>query len=190
MGSIKNYMRISDLVTHSGVPRSTIHFYLRNGVLHPPVKTGKTMAYYDDSHLGRLRLIQKMKVDQGMPIKFIKKQISELEKSNLEAVDTHDPPEKNDALSHEPKEKRRQEIIRAGIKVFSTNGYYHTKVQDITQELGISTGTFYIYFSNKRELFIQVVDDIIRNILGEAAQAIKDEKDFVKRLHLRGRVFF
>ena len=56
-------MRIKELVERSGLPRTTIHFYLRHGLLHPPVKTGRTMAYYDKSHLDRLRKIQSLKKD-------------------------------------------------------------------------------------------------------------------------------
>jgi AcrR family transcriptional regulator len=63
-------------------------------------------------------------------------------------------------------------------------------VLDITSALNISTGTFYLYFRNKQDLFIEVIDDVFKQIVGEAATAIKGEKDFVKRLIIRGRVFY
>jgi AcrR family transcriptional regulator len=56
--------------------------------------------------------------------------------------------------------------------------------------LKISTGTFYLYFKNKRELFIEVIDDIFYSIVGEAAIAIKGEENFVERMKIRGRVFY
>ena len=61
-------MRIKELVKKSGVPRTTIHFYLRHGLLPPPHKTGRTMAYYDDYHLHRLQTIEKLKKGSRMPI--------------------------------------------------------------------------------------------------------------------------
>ncbi|MBI5062750.1 MAG: TetR/AcrR family transcriptional regulator [Desulfatitalea sp.] len=60
----------------------------------------------------------------------------------------------------------------------------------MTNELHISTGSFYLYFQNKRELFIDVIDQVFRAIVGEAAIAIKEEKDYFERMKIRGRVFF
>jgi len=185
----KGYLRISDLVKVSGVPRSTIHFYLRQGILHPPLKTGRTMAYYDESHLERLVVIKKMKRDLRMPTAFLKSKLDEMEKSPQSIMTA--PLEEMEPSTSAPghKNNKRQNIIAAAIQVFSKKGYHHTKVQDITGGAGISTGTFYLYFTNKSELFIEVVDDIIRNIIGDAARAIKEEKDLEKRLILRGRTF-
>ncbi len=182
----KEYMKISELVTRSGIPRSTIHFYLRKGLLHKPRKTGHTMAYYNESHLRRLKMIKKMKMDMRMPIDFIKERISEFEINEYDLSPVSDKSDK----PLNPRDKRKMDIIRTAIQVFSQKGYHRTKVSDITSSLGISTGTFYIYFTNKKELFIHVIDDIFRSIVGEAAKAIKNEEDFEKRMKIRGRVFY
>lgn len=50
-------MRMRELAEASGLPRSTIHHYLREGLLPPPVKTARNAAVYDERHLERLRLI-------------------------------------------------------------------------------------------------------------------------------------
>ena len=52
--SKESRMKMSELVKISGVPRTAIHFYLREGLLDPPDKTGATMAYYNETHLRRL----------------------------------------------------------------------------------------------------------------------------------------
>jgi len=85
---------------------------------------------------------------------------------------------------------RRREITQTGTKIFSDKGYHQTRIQDITTALDISTGTFYAYFKNKKELFVEVVNEVVRTILGEAAVAIKQEQDFISRLLVRGRVFY
>ncbi len=189
--SNNRYMRISELVQRSGVPRSTIHFYLREGLLHQPIKTGKTMGYYDESHLTRLQEIDSLKTEQRMPIAFIKQQ---LEMGKKQAVQKLKPVANalNDGKKNslDPKEGRRRDITRTGIKIFSAKGYHRTRIQDITTELDISTGTFYTYFNNKKELFIEVVNEVVRTIVGEAAEAIKGENDFVKRSLIRGQVFY
>ena len=56
-------MLVGELEKRSGLPRATIHHYLQNGLLHRPFKTGQTMAYYDETHLRRLKHIQKIKRD-------------------------------------------------------------------------------------------------------------------------------
>jgi AcrR family transcriptional regulator len=181
-------MRIKELVEKSGVPRTTIHFYLRYGLLHPPVKTGRTMAYYDKSHLDRLRKIQSLKRDSRVPIAFLREQIATADDGNGESTNHYDVT--RTVTTTREKKQKRQEIMRKAIYVFSQKGYHHTKIADITQALKISTGSFYLYFNNKRDLFIEAIDDIFLNIVGEAAAAIKEEKDFLERLKIRGRVFY
>jgi DNA-binding transcriptional MerR regulator len=47
-----------ELVAASGVPKSTILFYLSAGLLPAPVKTSPNMAFYDPACVERLRFIQ------------------------------------------------------------------------------------------------------------------------------------
>lgn len=186
-------MKIKELVEKSGMPRTTIHYYLRQGLLHPPSKTGRTMAYYNDSHLRRLKQIEGLKKGARVPISLLKERVNAIyrEASSVDdqCVDEQYDVTKPVATTKE-KEKKRREIIKQAIRIFKQQGYHQTKVLDITSALNISTGTFYIYFRNKQDLFIEVIDDVFKQIVGEAAAAIKGEKDFVKRLIIRGRVFY
>lgn len=182
----KGYMRIKELSQRSGVPKSTIHFYLREGLLHPPAKTGRTMAYYDSSHIERLTTIKRLRKDFRMPIAFLKEELEKTGGSESPPPDSNE----NDSDEASPKELRKAQIVRAAIEVFSRKGYHRTKVSDITNKVGISTGTFYIYFENKRELFVEVVEDVFRHIVGDAAKNIKDENNLGRRLVIRGRTFY
>ncbi|MFH1134683.1 MAG: TetR family transcriptional regulator [Pseudomonadota bacterium] len=188
----RDYMRISELVERSGVPRTTIHFYLRRGLLHPPFKSGRTMAYYDDSHLRRLGELKKLKAGGRVPLEFLRKQLQHREEGQEEPPRRRAPEwdVRATANTNKAKDKKRREIIRAGIDCFSRKGYHETKVQDITRSLGISTGTFYTYFRNKRDLFVEAIDEIFRSIVGEAAQQLKAEDDPYRRLVIRGEVFY
>jgi AcrR family transcriptional regulator len=181
-------MRIKDLEEKSGMPRTAIHFYLRHGLLHPPRKTGRTMAYYDETHLQRLKQIENLKKGARVPLSFLKEKIGETQISPQSISKDYDI-SKIVATTKE-KAKKRQEIIKKAIEVFTRQGYHRTKIMDITHSLNISTGTFYIYFNNKRDLFIEVIDDVFRRIVGEAAIAIKGENDFLERMRIRGRVFY
>lgn len=181
-------MKIKELVEKSETPRSTIQYYLREGLLHAPLKTGKTSARYDEWHLERLRQIKKLKKNSRVPLLFLKEKLQEIPLS-LNMVNEAYNATKTVRTTKEQKRKK-QEIINISIKIFSQKGYHRTKVSDITNALFISKGTFYIYFENKRELFIEAIEDVFRNIVGEAASAIKEEEDFIKRMAIRGKVFY
>src|SRR4051812_39810395 len=61
-------MRVAELVERSGVPRATIKYYLREGLLMPGTATGATQATYGEAHLHRLRLIKALTEVVGLPI--------------------------------------------------------------------------------------------------------------------------
>ena len=54
-------MRIKELSQRSGLPKTTIHYYQRDGLLPPPQKTARNAAFYGEQHLERLALIQKLR---------------------------------------------------------------------------------------------------------------------------------
>jgi DNA-binding transcriptional MerR regulator len=66
-------MRMAELAQASGVSRDTIHYYLREGLLPKPVKGGKTVAYYDEAHLERLRLIRRFREEKYLPVAVIRR---------------------------------------------------------------------------------------------------------------------
>lgn len=65
-------MRMAELERLSGVPRETIHYYLREGLLPTPSRPGKTQALYDESHLERLRLIRCLREEKYLPVAVIR----------------------------------------------------------------------------------------------------------------------
>jgi DNA-binding transcriptional MerR regulator/tetratricopeptide (TPR) repeat protein len=66
-------MRMAELCTRSGVARETIHFYLREGLLPRPRKGGRTVAYYDEQHLERLRTIRRLREEKYLPLAVIRR---------------------------------------------------------------------------------------------------------------------
>jgi AcrR family transcriptional regulator len=51
------------------------------------------------------------------------------------------------------KESRRQQIMNAARHLFSTNGFSKSTMEDIAREAEMSSGTIYVYFRNKDELY-------------------------------------
>ncbi len=74
--------RIGEVESLTGFSRRTVHYYLQMGLLHPPKKTGKTMSYYDELHIRKLKQIGKLK-QQGLSLFAIRKQMSAPTESDL-----------------------------------------------------------------------------------------------------------
>ena len=67
--------------------------------------------------------------------------------------------------TEERKAETREMIIQAARKVFSEKGYHKAQISDIVREAGISTGSVYAHFKDKRDLFTQLIqetNDILR----------------------------
>lgn len=58
-------------------------------------------------------------------------------------------------------EERRLELVEAARRVFREKGYSAANVTDIIKEVGISQGTFYLYFNGKEDVFDAVAEAIV-----------------------------
>lgn len=60
-------------------------------------------------------------------------------------------------LRSEQKEKRRQEIMEAGLDLFIHRGLSATKISDIAEKAGMSTGLLFHYFKSKEHLYEELI---------------------------------
>ena len=65
-------LKMNELAAATGVPKSTILFYLGQGLLPQPRKTSPNMAYYEPSSIDRIRLIQQMQERHRLSLSEIK----------------------------------------------------------------------------------------------------------------------
>lgn len=65
-------VKIGDISKQSGVPASTIRYYVREGLLPAPVKINKKMSHYDDVCVERLKVIQYLQERRYFPLYLIK----------------------------------------------------------------------------------------------------------------------
>jgi AcrR family transcriptional regulator len=70
-------------------------------------------------------------------------------------------------------EERRAEILAAALRCFTRTGYNGTSMDDIVAESGLSKGTLYWHFENKRALFMALFDQIMENLVAPF-QAVMD----------------
>jgi AcrR family transcriptional regulator len=57
--------------------------------------------------------------------------------------------------------KREQSILLAAMEVFSRKGFAAATMPEIARSAGVAVGTIYIYYPNKRELFIAVINSFL-----------------------------
>jgi DNA-binding transcriptional MerR regulator len=75
-------MKISELVKRTGVPKETIHFYIREGLLRKPRKSGVNSAEYNERYVDRIQLIKDLRDNYYLPIPEIKKVVKEFNKQS------------------------------------------------------------------------------------------------------------
>ena len=186
-------MKISDLVERSGTPRSTIQYYLREGLLHPPDKTGRTMAYYDEIHLRLLKEIHRIKMTQLKKTKGSRVPIEAIKSRLYQERNGKSPIKSGKRLLKDkksPGENKRQKILEAATRIYLKQGYYPTTVQEVAREAGISLPTFYKYFPDKRELFFEVIEQVIGDYLQKSREAVQKEENPARRSGVMIRIFF
>jgi TetR/AcrR family transcriptional regulator len=57
--------------------------------------------------------------------------------------------------------RRQEQIIKAALDVFTHKGYAAATIPEIARQAGIATGTIYLYYPSKRELFMAVIKNTI-----------------------------
>jgi AcrR family transcriptional regulator len=55
-------------------------------------------------------------------------------------------------------------LLEAGMFEFENRGFHGVRVDDVVQRAGISHGTFYLYFSNKEDLFKALLRDALHDM--------------------------
>jgi AcrR family transcriptional regulator len=192
-------MKVSELSRASNVAPSAIHYYVHMGVLHRPKKVGLNLHLYDESHVARLRQIRQLKERKGLTLAEIKQLLEQGESERAgsppasqvqgpQAVEAASPGRETEAQREE--RENREKILDMAIRLFSERGYENTKVSDITEALRMGKGTFYAYFKNKRELFIDCIDRLgVAIVPRESWDEIREERDYVAKNTKRGEAF-
>ena len=62
-------------------------------------------------------------------------------------------------------------IARVAKAVFAERGYQQATLEEIAQRAGMSKATIYLYYKNKDDLFLHVVEDLVETAITETAQA-------------------
>lgn len=82
-------------------------------------------------------------------------------------------------------QRTMRRLLDGGIEVFSTRGFHAARVDDIVKAANTSHGTFYLYFSNKEDLFHALVADVAEQMAGLAGSLgpVTDDESGYRELH-------
>lgn len=175
----EDHMKISELSRRSGIPVSTIRYYILEGLLPEAKKTGKTRAYYCGTHLKALDLIRRKQVNE-------KKQLNRIREEIGKEVSLPDNHMRQTALQSD----KRDDILSISTELFLKKGYIETSTSDIAHQAKMSKETVYKHFRNKEEILMACADRVFHNLYDHIRAESSEEKDAALRLIKRGKVFF
>jgi DNA-binding transcriptional MerR regulator len=143
-------LSIGDLQKASGLPRTTIHCYLRLGLLPRPQKTAASRSLYTEEHLRILERIKELK-GQGLSLAQIGAELRErVDEASGQSID----------LVAQESQRMHNRILAVAVEEFAAKGYKKTHVTTILKKLGITANLFYSHFPSKRALLIECVSTI------------------------------
>ena len=66
-------------------------------------------------------------------------------------------------------------IMEAALRIFKSKGADNTSVRDVMKEAGFGLGTFYLYYSDKKDLKEKIVLNIAKDIIVKAEDSCNQE---------------
>jgi DNA-binding transcriptional MerR regulator len=108
-------LRMRDVVRETGLPRETLHFYLAEGLLPRPKKTGRNTAFYNWEHVRRARLIKSIQEKHFLPLRAIRALLEDADDSSFSAPQQSLIKELRVRLGPSPAAQHRQRVLLADI---------------------------------------------------------------------------
>ena len=168
-------LTISELEQATSTPRSTIYFYVREGLLPEAQKAAASRAVYSGLHVEALREIRRLK-HEGVPLDEIRRRIGPL----VEQRQAAEPD-----LVAQRTAATREAILQAAALHFARRGYRRTRIGDIIKAVAITPPVFYAHFATKRQLFLESFNVFVRWTSALIEPPLADEPDPAVRLIMR-----
>jgi len=85
--------------------------------------------------------------------------------------------------------RTRAALVTAARTVFERDGYLSARLTDITAEANCSTGSFYTYFTSKKEIFAAVLKEAQEEMLHPHVRKITDAEDPIAVIEAGNRAY-
>ena len=82
------------------------------------------------------------------------------------------------------KQRHRQEILQAALRLFSHKGFHNVSMQDIAKESEFAVGSLYNFFNSKESLYLELLGDcyhkVIRQLLDIFDEPVSETQKITK----------
>jgi AcrR family transcriptional regulator len=92
------------------------------------------------------------------------------------------PDEKRQRRREATRQRQRQEILAAGLKLFAERGYHHVTIGDIAREAAYAVGMIYKLFPGKEELYRAIILELGKKFEEATAAGLAREGDAWQRV--------
>ncbi|MBC8366707.1 TetR/AcrR family transcriptional regulator [bacterium] len=79
---------------------------------------------------------------------------------------------------------KRERILNAAIKAFSSQGFYRTRITDIARAAKVADGTVYLYFESKEQLLAAIFNESMKSFMDMGRKEVLEVEDVEERLLL------
>lgn len=80
-------------------------------------------------------------------------------------------------------DERKSQIVNAAVEVFTEKGFDEARMDDIALKTGLSKGTLYLYFKNKNDLIMAILDRIFQLEFRKLERLNQEELSAVEEIH-------
>lgn len=70
-----------------------------------------------------------------------------------------------------PAPRRRRQLLDSALDVFAQKGFHATSMDDVAEAAGVSKPVLYQHFRSKRDLYLDLLDDVGRNLMSLITEA-------------------
>uniref|UniRef100_A0A7C3J689 TetR/AcrR family transcriptional regulator n=1 Tax=candidate division WOR-3 bacterium TaxID=2052148 RepID=A0A7C3J689_UNCW3 len=68
---------------------------------------------------------------------------------------------------------KKNKILEASLELFGKKGYFETDIESIAKRADVGKGTIYLYFKNKKDLFISTINYALNNCNEEILKSVE-----------------
>jgi AcrR family transcriptional regulator len=157
-------LSVSDLVARTGVPKSTIHHYLKLELIPPPSHSALNRFGYDERHVVALRLVRILRDKRGMSLEEIATQLPTLlARPDVLAQLTAPDDAGTDVACR---------LTDAAIEAFQTRSFGEVTIADIAESAGVAKGSVYNHFASKEEVFTAAIERVLERTATDFAGTV------------------
>ncbi len=81
------------------------------------------------------------------------------------------------------RQERKSALMDAALTLFSERDFHEVTVEEIAERAGLSKGTVYLYFENKENLFLSIIQDRTDALISRIRRAIRSHRTYEERLN-------